>query len=304
MMFSRYHFVSKTFVKNSKYIKHANIFKQNISSQESKPCVIVERLDSLNVMTIGINRPQKRNCVNIEAAGLLISAFKEFEKDDQIHCAVLHGFGGFFCGGYDLEELSETPEKDRQKKISTIIFGDGPMGPTRMALTKPLIAAVSGYAVAGGLELASMCDMRVVEENAQFGVLCRRFGVPLIDGGTVRLPKLIGLSRAMDMILTGRLVGAEEALAFGLANRVVKKGTALNEAISLAKEISKSPQGCLRADRQSALYSSYEANDIDDAFCFEVENAAHVISEESIEGAKKFVSGQGKHGQFNVGDFN
>merc|ERR1712025_771440 len=175
-----------------------------------------------------------------------------------------------------------------------ILMDQGPMGPTKMELTKPVIAAVNGYCVAGGLELAVMCDIRVVEEQSKLGFLNRRFGVPLIDGATVRLPALIGLSRAMDLILTGRLLEPKEALDWGLANRVVTTGTAFGQALNLAKEIVKFPQECLRADRESTLYATYSAKNIDEAMSFESENSAKVLTTEAIIGAKKFTAGLGR----------
>jgi len=262
-------------------------------------CVVVEKMAGLHIMTIGINRPDKRNCVNTETAERLKEAFHDFELDENMFCAVLHGLGGTFCAGYDLEELSEL-EDDLANKLAEILMDQGPMGPTKMALTKPVIAAVNGFCVAGGLELALMCDLRVVEENSKLGFLNRRFGVPLIDGGTVRLPELIGLSRAMDLILTGRLLEPKEALDWGLANRVVSTGTAFGQAVNLAKEIVKFPQECLRADRESALHATFSAQNIDEAMSFESENSARVLTTEAIIGAKKFTAGLGRSGKFNV----
>ena len=218
--------------------------------------VIVEKMDNLHIMTIGINRPDKRNAVNTQTGEELKLAFQEFEADDNMHCAVLHGLGGNFCAGYDLEELSEM-EDDLGNKIAEIIMDQGPMGPTKMEITKPVIASVNGYCVAGGLELAIMCDLRVVEDNSKLGFLNRRFGVPLIDGATVRLPALIGMSRAMDLMLTGRLLDPREAMDWGLANRVVTQGTAFGQSMNLAKEIVKFPQECLRADRESAIFATF-----------------------------------------------
>ena len=215
-----------------------------------------EIMEKFHIMTIGINRPEKRNAVNTHTGEVLKEAFLDFESDDNMYVAVIHGLGGNFCAGYDLEELSEL-EDDISNKVAEILMDQGPMGPTKMELTKPVIAAVNGYCVAGGLELAIMCDLRVVEENSKLGFLNRRFGVPLIDGATVRLPALIGLSRAMDLILTGRLLEPKEALDWGLANRVVTTGTAFGQALNLAKEIVKFPQECLRADRESTLYATY-----------------------------------------------
>merc|ERR1719219_1578457 len=253
------------------------------------------------IVTIGINRPEKRNSVDTETSEALKLAFQEFEHDPDLHCAVLHGLGGNFCAGYDLEELSELDNSGNlANKMAEILMDQGPMGPTRMELNKPVVAAVNGFCVAGGLELALMCDLRVVEENSKLGFLNRRFGVPLIDGGTVRLPELIGLSRAMDLILTGRLLEPKEALEWGLANRVVSTGTAFGQAVNLAKEIVKFPQECLRADRESALHATFSAQNIDEAMSFESENSAKVLTTEAIIGAKKFTAGLGRSGKFNV----
>ncbi|XP_061415758.1 carnitinyl-CoA dehydratase-like [Lethenteron reissneri] len=249
-----------------------------------------------NILSVGINRPHVRNCVNAEAAQRLHEAFTAFEEDDDLLVLVLHGIGGNFCAGYDLKELANTTTPIT---IPDVGKGPGPMGPSRMELTKPVIAAVSGYAVAGGLELALLADMRVVEEDATMGVFCRRFGVPLIDGGTVRLPKLIGLSRALDLILTGRPVDAQEAFHFGLANRITTKGKAFEEAMKLAEQISCFPQKCLRSDRQSAYRNAFCSQNHHEALQFELNNAKHVISEESIKGSLKFKSGYGRGGRFN-----
>jgi enoyl-CoA hydratase len=239
------------------------------------------------VTTVIIDRPQARNAVNGPTAIALFEAFEEFDRDDSAAVAVLWGDHGTFCAGADLKAIG-TPASNPTQPT-----GAGPMGPTRMVLSKPVIAAVSGYAVAGGLELALWCDLRVVESDAVFGVFCRRWGVPLIDGGTVRLPRLIGHSRAMDMILTGRAVGAEEALAIGLANRLVPKGSARQAAEDLAAELALSPQGCLRADRLSALrqWGHTEA----DAMDFEFGSLSRVAAE-SIAGARRFADGAGRHG--------
>jgi len=273
--------------------------EEEAATMDTERCVVVEKMSSLHIMTIGINRPEKRNCVNTETAERLKEAFHDFEMDENMYCAVLYGLGGTFCAGYDLEELSEL-EEDLANKIAEILMDQGPMGPTKMTINKPVIAAVNGFCVAGGLELALMCDLRVVEENSKLGFLNRRFGVPLIDGGTVRLPELIGLSRAMDLILTGRLVEPREALDWGLANRVVSTGTAFGQAVNLAKEIVKFPQECLRADRESALHATFSAKNIDEAMSFESENSAQVLTTEAIIGAKKFTAGLGRSGKFNV----
>lgn len=245
------------------------------------------------VMIITINRPEARNAVNRPTAGALAAAFREFEADDNARVAVLTGAGGCFCAGADLKSVSATD--DTVNRLSE--EGDAPMGPSRMILKKPVIAAVTGYAVAGGLELSLLCDLRVVEEDAVFGVFCRRWGVPLIDGGTVRLPRMIGLSRALDMILTGRPVGAAEALEMGLANRVVPKGEALEQAVALAKQIADFPQTCLRSDRQSA----YEQFDFDFPAAMENEFALGlktIASGETQAGAGRFADGDGRHGKF------
>jgi len=228
-------------------------------------------------------------------------AFREFENDKKALVAVLWGSNGTFCAGANLKAIAKGKGNRIEKE------GDGPMGPTRMFLSKPVIAAIAGYAVAGGLELALWCDMRVVEKDAIFGVFCRRFGVPLIDGGTVRLPRLIGLSRAMDMILTGRSVNAEEALAWGLANRVVDIGRARTEAEKLAREIAAFPKTCMRNDR----FSVYEQSglDIKDAMVNEFEYGLKTLerfeyglktleSGEYLEGSQDFSKGKGKHGDF------
>ncbi len=239
------------------------------------------------VATVVMNRPPARNAVNGPAAGELFEAFTEFEADDTASVAVLWGDGGTFCAGADLKAFG-TPEMNRTRPD-----GPGPMGPTRMTLSKPVIAAVSGYAVAGGLELALWCDLRVVEEDAVFGVFCRRWGVPLIDGGTVRLPRLIGHGRAMDLILTGRAVGAAEALDIGLANRVVPTGTARQRAEELAAELAALPQQCLRADRLSALHQW----GMTEAAAMEAEfGSLERVAVESLAGARRFADGAGRHG--------
>jgi enoyl-CoA hydratase len=243
------------------------------------------------VATIVMDRPEARNAVDGPSARALTEAFREFERDDELRVAVLWGANGVFCAGADLKArgtaLGLRLEPD----------GDGPMGPSRMAFTKPTIAAVEGYAVAGGLELSLMCDLRVAGETAVFGVFCRRWGVPLIDGGTVRLPRLIGLSRALDMILTGRPVDAREALAFGLANRVVPAGSARAEAEGLARTIAECPPRCVRSDRRSA----WEADGLPLQAAmtneFALGKATH-DSGESQEGARRFAAGAGRHGQF------
>jgi enoyl-CoA hydratase len=242
------------------------------------------------VFTVILSRPQVKNAVDRPTADALADAFRQFETDDSALVAVLWGEGGCFCSGADLGAVAEQSAL-RANRLSTDLRDDGPMGPTRMKLKKPVIAAVSGYAVAGGLELALWCDLRVVEEDAVFGVYCRRYGVPLIDGGTQRLPRLIGLSRAMDMILTGRSVGAKEALEMGLANRVVPVGSCLAEARKLAEKIAAFPQLCMRSDRLAALEGF--SMDFDAAMALEFEKGMNVIfSGETVNGAQRFVQGK------------
>ncbi|CAL9283078.1 crotonase/enoyl-CoA hydratase family protein [Streptomyces sp. SudanB66_2053] len=241
------------------------------------------------VTTVVLSRPDARNAVDGPTAAELPDAFSAFEADDEARAAVLWGEGGTFCAGADLKALGT----ERANRVAE--DGDGPMGPTRLRLSKPVIAAVSGHAVAGGLELALWCDLRVAEEDAVFGVFCRRWGVPLIDGGTVRLPRLIGTSRAMDMILTGRPVPAAEAYAMGLANRVVPVGRARAEAEELAASLARFPRACLRSDRASVL--EQEGLDEEAALKAELRHGAAVLAE-SLEGAARFASGAGRHGSF------
>ncbi|HXY98392.1 MAG TPA: crotonase/enoyl-CoA hydratase family protein [Stellaceae bacterium] len=243
------------------------------------------------VTTVIIDRPEARNAVNPTMAMALAEAFLAFDADDTAKVGVLYGEHGVFCAGFDLKVASTEAGTGWAKAEGNI----GPMGPTRLLLKKPVIAAVAGYAVAGGLELALWCDLRVAEENAIFGVFCRRWGVPLRDGGTVRLPRLIGHSRALDMILTGRPVGAVEALTMGLANRVVPGGTAREAAEALARELAALPQLCLRSDR----LSSYQQWDRDFAAAMANEfklGDAVKASGESREGAMRFAKGAGRHG--------
>ncbi len=244
------------------------------------------------IWTVVINRPEAKNSVNGDTALMLADAFRAFDQDESASVAVLWGAGGCFCAGADLKAVagkSSASLNPMNMDMST----DGPMGPSRMHLSKPVIAAVSGFAVAGGLELACWCDLRVIEEDAVFGVYCRRFGVPLIDGGTQRLPRLIGMSRAMDMILTGRSVYAEEALTMGLANYVVPAGTAREEAEKLAAKIAAWPQVCMRSDRESA-YAGFDLP-FDQAMQQEFKKGMEVVkSGETVEGATRFSQGIGR----------
>jgi enoyl-CoA hydratase len=240
------------------------------------------------VTTVILHRPAVRNAVDAATAAALLAAFRGFEEDDEAHVAVFYGEGGTFCAGFDLKALTSGAVP-----AGMLAYGDGPMGPSRLRLAKPVIAAVAGHAVAGGLELAVWCDLRVVEESAVFGVFCRRWGVPLVDGGTVRLPRLVGHGRAMDMILTGRAVGAEEALAWGLADRVVPDGTVREAAEALAGEIAALPQLCLRQDRMSVL--EQEGLGDEDALRNELRHG-QVSLAEAVSGAQRFADGAGRHG--------
>lgn len=241
------------------------------------------------VTTVVLSRPEARNAVDGPTAAELTAAFREFEADEEARVAVLWGEGGTFCAGADLKAVGT----ERGNRVAE--DGDGPMGPTRLRLSKPVIAAVAGHAVAGGLELALWCDLRVAEEDAVFGVFCRRWGVPLIDGGTVRLPRLIGTSRALDMVLTGRAVPAREAYGFGLANRVVPTGSARAEAERLAAGIAGFPQACLRGDRASVLDQDGLAEPA--AMRGELRYGMGVLAE-GLEGAARFAGGAGRHGSF------
>ncbi len=248
-----------------------------------------ETQDDIAIITI--DRPEVRNAVDGPTAEELAAAFRRFDTDEALSVAVLTGAGGFFCAGADLKAVSE----GRGNRVHE--EGDGPMGPSRFLLSKPVIAAVEGFAVAGGLELAVWCDMRVAANDATFGVYCRRWGVPLVDGGTVRLPRILGHSNALDLILTGRGVSGDEAQRMGLANRLVEPGQALSSAIELAKRIAGFPQRCMRADRMS----SYEQWDLElgEAIKNEHRLGLEVIrSGETREGATRFASGAGRHGTF------
>lgn len=252
------------------------------------PEVLVRRHGRVTV--VSLNRAAARNAVDRVTAQALADAFRAFEADPESDVAVLHGEHGTFCAGADLKALNDPARRNR-----TEVEGDGPMGPSRMLLSKPVIAAIAGHAVAGGLELALWCDLRIVERSAVLGVFCRRFGVPLIDGGTVRLPRLIGLSRALDLILTGRAVGADEALAMGLANRVVPQGSARDAAVELALQLAKFPQATMNADRMSA-YLQWDLP-VAQALHQEWQRGKHRIGD-GLQGAQHFADGAGRHGKF------
>lgn len=245
------------------------------------------------ICTITLNRPDKRNAVHRPMAAELRAAFERFQQDDALRVAVLTGAGGNFCAGADLGAIADPALRNELDPEGS---GSGPMGPTRMALSKPLIAAINGHAVAGGLELALLADLRVADDDAVFGVFCRRWGVPLIDGGTVRLPRIVGMARALDLILTGRPVAAAEALAMGLVNRSVPHGGALAAAQELARQIAEFPQQCMLADRRSA----YEQWDLPlaDALRREGSTGVPLVFAEGEAGAARFAQGAGRHGRF------
>jgi len=266
---------------------------------------IRDRHGAITVVTL--NRPDVRNAVDAATARALHAVFLAFDADETARVAVFHGAHGHFCAGWDLQagaRLAQQSEADAQSALAGLAFSPqdcaaasplGPMGPTRLLLSKPVIAAVSGAAVAGGMELALWCDMRVMEEDAYFGVFCRRFGVPLIDGGTVRLPRLIGMGHAMDLILTGRKVEAMEALHMGLCNRVVPKGQALEAALALAQQLASFPQATMRADRESA-YTQWDLP-LPQALHQEWERGKQCI-DDGLQGAVRFAAGGGRHGKF------
>jgi enoyl-CoA hydratase len=241
------------------------------------------------VTVVTLDRPEVRNAVDGPTAAALLAAFEAFDADPDARVAVLYGAGGTFCAGADLQALTDGVPMVLEED------GPGPMGPTRLLLSKPVVAAVEGYAVAGGLELALWCDLRVAAEDAVFGVYCRRWGVPLIDGGTVRLPRVVGQGRALDMVLTGRGVRGDEALAFGLANRLVPPGAALDAATALAHELAALPQHCLRSDRAS-LYASLDLPLAEALRNEHRHGLATIASGETLAGAARFAGGAGRHG--------
>ncbi len=255
------------------------------------PALVAVRIERAGqVTTVILDHPEKRNAIDPQTAEDLAAAFRAYAADDAARVAVLWGAGGCFCAGADLKSIGDPGWRDR------ILGGEGPLGPTHMLLNKPVIAAIAGHAVAGGLELAAWCDLRIVERSAVLGVFCRRWGVPLIDGGTVRLPRIIGMGRAMDLILTGRPVHADEALAIGLATRVVDDGTSRQEAERLAYEIAQLPQTCMREDRLSAYEQA--GLSLTEALANERKHGATVIeSGESATGAARFAGGAGRHGK-------
>lgn len=289
---------------------------KSTAADEDAP-ILYEPSD-LGVTLITINRLHVRNAINAHAAVLLAQSLQRFESDDTQKVCVLAGADdSAFCAGYDLHEVARSAHNDHTTTTSTstpssagpVVTTDpkaplaeilAPMGPSRMLLSKPLIAAISGPAVAGGLELALLADLRVCDESAYLGVFCRRFGVPLVDGGTVRLPRIVGLGRALDMILTGRRVDAPEALGMGLVSRVVPRGRAREEAMGLARSLLGFPQACMRADRRSAYFGVFEATSLEDALRSEYERGMKVIRDEAVPGAVRFDQGQGRGGSFKL----
>src|SRR5215469_14650973 len=272
------------------------------ASHDGEPNSVVAST-SEGITTIKLDRSHRRNAIDGPTSKRLYSAFLTFEDDPSQKVCIFYGANGTFCAGADLHELAKAGQRDlthsEQIGLETVQGRNcGPCGPTRLVVKKPVICAVSGYAVAGGLELSLLGDIRIVEEDAIFGVFCRRFGVPLVDGGTVRLQAIVGLGRALDMILTGRPVGAQEALNMGLANKIVPKGKALEEAQRIARLLTSFPQGCMNVDRNSCYYAAYNAKSFEDALCNEFDHGIKVIGSESIKGAAKFSAGEGRHGAF------
>lgn len=256
---------------------------------------VVTTRSQADILIVTINRPYARNAVDRATAGILYETFQTFEADEEHKVAILTGADNTFCAGADLKSIAA--DEQRADLSDAGLDTLAPMGPTRLRLSKPLVAAVEGHAVAGGMELALWCDLRIVAEDAVFGIFCRRFGVPLVDLGTIRLPRLIGHSRAMDLILTGRSVDANEALAMGLANRMVRRGEALTEALALAKSIAAFPQTCMRGDRMSAL-EQWDFSE-EDAIANELRHGrTSAKSGETRMGTARFTQGKGRHGSF------
>ena len=263
---------------------------------DQEPETVQVTCPSSGIIIITIDRPTRRNAVDSNTAQKLYDAFRAFEDDDTLKVCVLHGAHGTFCAGGDLHSIAQSGAQAAPSIPRVDGRNVGPMGPSRLQVKKPVIAAVAGYAVAGGLELSLIADMRIVEEDAVFGVFCRRWGVPLIDGGTVRLQAVVGLGRAMDMILTGRAVSAREALSMGLANKVVARGKAVDEALIIAKQLVEFPWACMVADRDSCYNAAYNASSFEVALSYEYDNGMKALRTEGIKGAAQFSSGAGRHG--------
>ncbi|KAJ5697147.1 hypothetical protein N7488_010831 [Penicillium malachiteum] len=260
--------------------------------------VLIDKTSHPGITIVSINRPERRNAVDSATAKRLYEAILNFECDRTQKVCILTGTGGNFCSGVDLHQVAQKQNEPSENLQPVNARNLGPMGPSRLIVQKPMICAVVGYAVAGGLELSLLADLRVVEEDVIFGVFCRRWGVPLIDGGTVRLQAIVGLGRAMDMILTGRPVNANETFTMGLANRVVPKGESLNCALEIARQLMSFSDLCLDTDRRSCYYSAYEAHSFEDALSQEFIAGEKVISAEAIQGVGRFSKGSGRHGSF------
>ena len=265
------------------------------SSDFSSTDTVLVSSSANGITTLTLGRPHRRNAVDTPTAQKFYAALRDFDSDPKQKICILTGSAGTFCAGFDLHTVSSSPLPSSPASVPNRI---APMGPSRLRLSKPLIAAVEGHVVAGGLELALLADLRVASRTAIFGVFCRRWGVPLIDGGTVRLPHIIGFGRAMDLILTGRPVDAEEALAMGLADRVVPPGQALPKATEMAEDLLRWPEKCMLADRASAYYAAFDAGALGEAMRNESEQGGKVIADESVEGAARFSEGAGRHGNF------
>lgn len=268
-----------------------------MSSIDENPSAVTYSPSSTGISTITIDRAARRNAVNPVTTRRLYAAFLKFEDDHTQKICVFHGANGTFCAGADLQELAKTGRAQKPHFGLVLDRNIGPMGPSRLQIRKPMICAVSGYAVAGGLELSLLGDMRVVQEDAAFGVFCRRFGVPLIDSRTVRLQAIVGFDRVMDMILTGRAVSAQGTLSLELANRVVPKGKAVEEAMKVAEMLVESPQLCMNRDRESCYFAMYQARSLQDALGYEFDHEKEVIEKESIDGARRFAGGREQSGK-------
>ncbi|KAK3067421.1 hypothetical protein LTR53_015726 [Teratosphaeriaceae sp. CCFEE 6253] len=269
-----------------------------LPNQMAEPDSVLVSRSPKGITTLTINRPHRRNAVDTPTAHQLHDALRAFDTDATQKVCILTGSSGTFCAGFDLHTVGTSPLPSESASVPNSI---APMGPSRLRLSKPLLAAIEGHAVAGGLELALLADLRIVSTTAIFGVFCRRWGVPLIDGGTVRLPRIVGFGRALDMILTGRPVDADEALGMGLANRVVPAGQALAKATEIAEELLQWPERCMLADRASAYYAAFDAGSMVEAMRKESEEGGKVIVQESVAGAARFSGGAGRHGSFGGG---
>ncbi|SMY22155.1 unnamed protein product [Zymoseptoria tritici ST99CH_1A5] len=269
-----------------------------MSSPPAETNTVLTSHPSSGITVLTINRPSARNAVNPATALALYKSILQFEQDATQRILILNGANGTFCAGFDLKSVAQNSSSKPHYDVHDVRGTIAPMGPSRLRISKPCIVAVSGYAVAGGLELSLLGDLRVVEEGSVFGVFCRRWGVPLIDGGTVRLQAIVGLGRALDMILTGRPVSATEALSMGLANRIVPKGQALAEATKLAEQLLQFPPICMNADRASAYHAAYDARSFEEAMKFEFANGVGATKAEGVEGARRFREGKGRGGDF------